>query len=99
MITINDKDYEFKYSLRTLFLWEEITGKPFNVETMFDTYILCYCCLIVGSDKPLDFNEFIDAADKDVTIITRFNEFMQKELNTRNIVDKKKVKTEEKNSQ
>ena len=28
------KNYEFKYSLRSMFVWEEITGKPFEVKTL-----------------------------------------------------------------
>lgn len=91
MITIKDKNYEFKYSLRSLFMWEEITGKPFEVKTLLDTYILCYCCLIVGSENPLDFNDFINEADKNPDIILQFNEYMTSQMNIRELMGKKKV--------
>ena len=46
------KNYEFKYSLRSMFVWEEITGKPFEVKTLLDTYILAYACIISNPDNP-----------------------------------------------
>lgn len=93
MITINEKTYEFKYSLRAMFMWEEIAGKPFEIKTTLDTYILCYVCLLAGSDKELDFNEFIDACDADPTIITEFNEYMSKEMKKRELLQSKKKVT------
>lgn len=99
MIRINDKDYEFKYSLRALFMWEELTGKPFEIVTLFDTYILCYCCLLVGSENSLDFNDFIDAADKNPDIIKEFNEYLSSTMKLKELTDSKKKVTRGKNSQ
>lgn len=90
MVTIKENTYEFKYSLRSLFMWEEITGKPFEIKSTLDTYILCYTCLLVGSGKELDFNEFIDACDEDPTIIEKFNEYMTTAMKKRELVQPKK---------
>ena len=32
-IKINDKEYKVKYTIRALFYWEQITGKPFAINT------------------------------------------------------------------
>ena len=94
------KNYEFKYSLRSMFVWEEITGKPFEVKTLLDTYILAYACIIANQDNPpLEFNEFIDACDENPGIIEEFNKFIDSEMKRRNAFNKKKVKTKEKNCQ
>ena len=94
------KKYEFKYSLRSMFVWEEITGKPFEVKTLFDTYILAYACIVVNTDNPpLNFNEFLDACDENPGIIEEFNKFMADEMKKRELLKKKvtKKKTQGKN--
>lgn len=94
------KNYEFKYSLRSCFVFEEITGKPFEVKTLFDTYILAYTCIVVNTDNPpLDFNEFLDACDENPGIIEEFNKFMADEMKKRESLKKKvtKKKTQGKN--
>ena len=100
MITINEKTYEFKYSLRAMFMWEEITGKPFEIKTTLDTYILCYVCLLAGSEKELDFNDFIDWCDSHPEVIDEFNAYMSSEMKKRSMSQSKKKATRKgKNSQ
>ena len=94
------KNYEFKYSLRSCFVFEEITGKPFEVKTLFDTYILAYACIVVNPENPsLDFNEFLDACDENPGIIEEFNKFISNEMKKRESLKKKvtKKKTQGKN--
>ena len=94
------KNYEFKYSLRACFVFEEITGKVFEVKTLLDTYILAYACIISNPENPsLEFNDFIDACDENSGIIEEFNKFIDSEMKRRNAFNKKKVKTKEKNCQ
>jgi len=97
---INGKKYNLKYSLRSMFAFEEITGKAFEVKTLLDTYILAYACIISNPENPsLEFNEFIDACDENPGIIEEFNKFIDSEMKRRNAFNKKKVKTKEKNCQ
>lgn len=94
------KNYEFKYSLRSMFVWEEITGKPFEVKTLLDTYILAYACIIANQDNPsLEFNDFINYCDENPEVIEEFNKFMSDEMKKRELLKKKvtKKKTQEKN--
>ena len=94
------KNYEFKYSLRSMFVWEEITGKPFEVKTLLDTYILAYACIISNPENPsLEFNDFINYADEHPEVMEEFNKFMSDELHRRELLKKKvtKKKTQGKN--
>ena len=36
---INNKEYKLKYTLRALFIYEQITGKAFKLETLTDEYL------------------------------------------------------------
>ena len=89
------KNYEFKYSLRSMFVWEEITGKSFEVKTLLDTYILAYACIIANPDNPsLEFNDFINYADEHPEVMDDFNKFMSNELNRRELLKKKVTEKE-----
>ena len=89
------KNYEFKYSLRACFVFEEITGKSFEVKTLLDTYILAYACIIANPDNPsLEFNDFINYADEHPEVMDDFNKFMSNELNRRELLKKKVTEKE-----
>ena len=97
---INGKKYNLKYSLRSMFAFEEITGKPFEVKTLLDTYILAYACIISNPENPsLEFNDFINYCDEHPEVIEEFNKFMSDEMKKRELLKKKvtKKKTQEKN--
>lgn len=97
---INGKNYTLKYGLRSMFAFEQMTGKPFEISSLFDTYVFCYCCIISSQDNPaLEFDEFIDACDNNPGIIEEFNKFMDEELKKRKALggDKKKVTRKGKN--
>lgn len=65
-ITINNKQYKVKYTIRALFIFEQITGKPFNIVTLFDNYLFFYCLILANNpDNVLDFEEYLDAVDTD----------------------------------
>lgn len=69
-VNINGKDYQIKQTVRALFLWEQIAGKQFEINTTLDNY-LYYFCLILANNKDceLDWDVFLDAIDDDPTII------------------------------
>lgn len=69
-VNINGKDYQIKQTVRALFLWEQIAGKQFEINTTLDNY-LYYFCLILANNKDceLDWDAFLDAIDDDPTII------------------------------
>lgn len=73
MITINNKEYKIKYTLRALFIFEQITGKSFSIETLLDNYVFFYSMILANNDNTLTWDEFIDALDNDPTIITQIS--------------------------
>lgn len=102
MININDKSYEFKYSLRACFVWEEITGRPFEVKTLMDTYILAYACIVANPDNPsLEFSDFVDYCDIYPEVMDEFNNYLNEEMKRREVLSagKKKVTRKGRNSQ
>ena len=38
-ITINKVKYKVKYTIRALFIFEQITGKAFEIKTVLDNYV------------------------------------------------------------
>ena len=85
-ITIKDKQYKIKYTLRALFIYEQITGKAFNLRTITDEYLFFYCILAANNpDIQLTFDDLIDAIDEDMNIMIQFQGFMKSELEKQNI--------------
>lgn len=63
-ITINGTDYNIKYTIRALFIFEQITGKPFTIQTLLDNYIFFYSMILANNqDNVLDWDTFIDELD------------------------------------
>lgn len=96
-MTINNTEYKLKYTLRALFIYEQLTGKAFKLETITDEYIFFYCMLVANNpDMNLTFNELIEAIDEDMGIMLEFQDFLRKEIEkqqlfiTNNTDDKKK---------
>lgn len=74
-IKINNKEYNIKYSLRALFIWETITQKPFELKNLLDNYVLYYSMILASNkDCDLSWDQFIDALDQDPTILTNLEE-------------------------
>lgn len=63
-ITINGTDFKVRNTLRAMFIFEEIAGKPFCIETLLDNYLYSYCILLACNPGcELNWNEYIDALD------------------------------------
>lgn len=89
MIKIKDTEYNIKYTLRALFIFEQITGKPFKVETLLDNYILYYSMILASNqDKVLDWNDFIDALDENPKLLLELNKAIKEQNNFDNIFNK-----------
>ncbi len=85
-ITINGIEYNIKYSIRALFIWEQITGKNFKIETLLDNYIFFYSMILANNkDKVLDWDTFLDALDENPNLFVEMNEVVNSE-NTKNSV-------------
>lgn len=79
-IKIKGKNYNLRYSIRALFIWEQITGKPFKLETLLDNYVFFYSIILANnSDKEniISWDEFIDELDKNPLLFTALNEAIE----------------------
>lgn len=84
-IEINGKSYKVKQTIRSLFLWEQIAGRPFEVKTTLDNYLYYYALILANNkDATLEWDEFIDAIDGDPTIVLN----MTKAIADQSVVDK-----------
>lgn len=79
-IKIKDKDYNLKYSIRALFLYERITGKSFETTSLENQFIFFYCLILSANpDMDLTFEDFIDAIDSGDLDVTQINQFVQEQ--------------------
>jgi hypothetical protein len=69
-ITIKEKEYTIKYTLRALFIYEQITGKTFKILTITDEYIFIYCLLLANIPNiEMSFEDFINECDQNPELI------------------------------
>lgn len=79
-ITIAGKEYRMKYTLRALFVYEEITGRPYKGERLLDSYVLMYAMLMANNkEADLTFDGMIDACDGDSSLFSTFLRVLEDE--------------------
>lgn len=77
-VKINGTDYKVKKTVRSIFIFEQITGKRFDLETLQDSYIFFYSVVLANNpDNVLQWDDFIDALDRDPEIFTRINDILK----------------------
>ena len=85
-ITINGKEYLIKYTIRALFLFEQITGKPFKIETLLDNYVFFYCLILANNkDNIIEWDDFINAIDDNPNLFSEMNEVLEEENKKNNL--------------
>lgn len=74
-VTIDGREYEMRYTLRALFIYESLAGRPFDGRTLSDMYLLCYSTLLACNPEifNMSFSEFIDFCDNDSTVFKEFS--------------------------
>ena len=79
-IKINGTDYKFKYTIRSLFIFEQITGRPFKIETLLDNYLFYYSMLLANNpDNTMTWDDFLDALDNDPTLMIEMNRIVEEQ--------------------
>jgi hypothetical protein len=74
-VTIKGKEYKLAYNLRSLFIYEEIAGKPFEGKRTVESYVFMYAMLQANNDDfDMNFDELIDVCDEDFSIFQTFAE-------------------------
>lgn len=88
-ITIKNKEYNVRYTVRALMLFEQILNKTFSIDNLTDQITFFYCLLLANNpDDTITYDEFIDALDDDSTILNQFQKFLADEAEKRNIYNK-----------
>lgn len=76
-IEINGKNYKLKYTIRSLFIFEQITKKQFKIETLLDNYLFFYSMILANNpDNVLDWDTFINSMDEDPELFKRMSEII-----------------------
>lgn len=87
-VQIKGINYNFKYTIRALFVFESITGKAFEIKNLFDNYVFLYSMLVANNpDNILLFDEFIDALDNDPQIYQQLNEILNEHNKLQEVMD------------
>lgn len=98
-IKINGVDYKIKYTIRALFIFEQITGKAFKIDNLLDNYIFFYSMILANNpDNTLDWDDFLNCIDDNPNLFQEMNDIVNDEEKKSKVFDKKegKVKTTKK---
>lgn len=80
-IKIADNDYQLKYTVRGLFVYEQITGTTFSPDKLLNEYTLMFSILIANNPHfRLTFDEMIEYCDQDSSIFFGFRKWLLEEL-------------------
>ena len=91
-ISLNGKEFILKYTLRAFFVFESISGYPFQFGKMLDEFLLFYSFLLAANQESFK----MELCENDLTLFGQFKEFILDEIKLRsqmagNDVKKKKV--------
>lgn len=76
MIKIGNQEYNLKYTIRALFVYERLTGKSYTPGELMNDYLLLYSILLaVNENFNMKFNDFIDLCDKDPSVFCEFKKW------------------------
>lgn len=76
-VTIDNKEYELKYSFRALMIYENITKKSFNPKSLTEILVFFYSIVCASvRDNTVDFDEFMDMLDSHPEMIQDFSEWL-----------------------
>lgn len=94
-IRINKQDYNIKYTVRAIMLFEQVKGAMFSINTLTDEYLFLYCMILANNkETDLKFDELLDYIDNDSSIMTQLAEFMKLEAERQNQLNSKKEDSE-----
>lgn len=97
MIKIGKQEYFLKYTIRALFVYEQITGTSFNPDKLLNEYTLFYAILIANNENfRLSFEEFISFCDNDQTIFIEFRKWFLDVLKQKALLQKEEPEDDKK---
>ncbi len=87
-VRIKEQEVNLRYSMRSLFMYENITGQSFNPKTLQDFCTFFYCVLVSSNkDIGLTFDDFIDEViDPNPQVMNEFAEWLSKTMQKNNFL-------------
>ena len=96
-ITINKVKYKVKYTILALFIFEQITGKAFEIKTLLDNYVFFYSLILANNpDNTILWDDFVDALDNDKKLINQLNKFLQEQEQKNNVFNSEDIEGDSK---
>lgn len=78
IVKINGEEYKVKNTIRALFVFEQIAGKPFAIEGSLDNFLFLYSVILANNpDKMISWETFIDAMDSDPKLLDAINSILK----------------------
>ena len=99
-VNIKGQEVELRYSMRSLFMYENITGASFNPKSLQDFCTFFYC-VVCSSNKDLDltFDDFIDEViDPNPQLMNVFAEWLGKIMQKNTFLSGQAAQSQEKES-
>ena len=94
-IKIKNQKYKVKYTVRSLFIFEQITGKPFRIETLLDNYVFFYSIILANNldtENIISWDDFIDELDKNPNLFSVINDAIEDKQEKDKIFQTEEVK-------
>lgn len=74
---IQGKEYKIKVTLRAMMIFEQITGKAFEVKNTMDEMLYFYSILLANNpDVNISFGIFLDELDENPELVKEFQEML-----------------------
>lgn len=91
-LTINNNEIELKYSFRALMMFENITDKTIELNTLGDILTFFYC-VVCASNRNIEitFDSFIDWLDDNPTAVVEFREWITDQMIKNSMLKKSPV--------
>lgn len=80
-ITINGKEYRVKHTIRAIFIWEQITGRDFNLQSSLDNMLYLFSSLMASNEEfDLSWDLFIDAVDANPMLAREIQNILNEQM-------------------
>lgn len=88
-VNLHEKDIELKNTMRSMMMFENITEKTFNPQTITDIIIYMYCVVVASSkDYSITLDEFVEYIDNHQEVFEEFGVWLSEISNTNNLLKK-----------
>ena len=79
-----EKEFKIKQTIRAIFLFEQISQRPFEIKTTLDNYLYFYCILLANNEDFMSWDEFLNYIDDNPSILVE----LTKKLNQSQEIEK-----------